>query len=197
MVIEEAFLSADHGLLKRYEWEWGRAVPVLQEWGEDQRRSRYLSEIRQVVTTYVRKALTAGLLDDHLDHLWRGALWVAGVVPHTADAGRGGDRGLDDPADDLEHDTENERRLAGPLGSSDVLGQVAMGNLGRFQSVQRYRSEPKRHYWEEGSLALSRPWIRPLFRLAPLLRLRKFVEAPVNTAKWLRLELANRPSAGK
>ncbi|MGH8915026.1 MAG: hypothetical protein ACRDZM_10995, partial [Acidimicrobiia bacterium] len=76
MVLEEAFLSADHGPLTGYGWNEGRSVPVLQEWEDNPRRRRFLADLRRVVAIYAKEALKAGILQDDLGQLRRGVLRV-------------------------------------------------------------------------------------------------------------------------
>lgn len=183
MVLEEAFLSADHGPVASYRWNEGRSMPVLQDWDDNPRRRRLLADLRRVVSIYAKEALDAGILEADLGQLRRGVLRVSHELLTRPTQEEAQTLGWITAVDDIMHDPKRQRQLAVPLGVRDVLDQFAFRNLSRLKRVRRYRDRPRRYFWLEGSLALSRPWIRLFFQLASRLRLKQMLLAPVRVVK--------------
>lgn len=186
MVIEEAFLSADHGSVVGYQWEEGRAAPVLGGWVGDPRRKAHLAKLRDVMSAFVREATAVGILDNDIEPLRDGALAATSAFLRTPTQAEATAVAWIAAIDDLSHEPTRARRLAVPLGAGDVVRRFAMRNLGRLNRVQRFRSEPPRYFWEEGSVALSPPWLRPLLRAASVVRLKTILYVPLQMMQRLR-----------
>lgn len=191
MVLEEAFLSANHGSVAGYAWKNGSAVPVLQDMAEDPIRSRFTSELRDIATTYAREAAAAGILQDHFHHLRRGALRVTREFLTSPSREEAASLAWMTANDDPGTDGPQRRTLVVPMSKRDVLRRLAVRNLSRFEPVRRLRDHPNRYFWLEGSLAISRWWIRGGYRLASHLRFKHAIV--VATELISRLRFSARP----
>lgn len=197
-VVEEAFLSADHGSVTAYAWDDGRPVPVFGKWIKEVPRTRYLARIREVVSIYAREALNSRILEDHWHLVWDGALRNANELLSHPTRAEARTVASFTAVSGSSHEETSSRPLASPLGVADALGQFLARNLGRLPVVQRYRRRPRRWFWEEGSLALSSPLIRFLYRFTSRLRLRAIVGPLGRIARSIHSKRADcRNLAGK
>lgn len=177
VLIEEAFLPASHGSVLGYRAENGVVTPVLRDDNFHPDWPAYRLSLEQVVLSYASEAAAAGILDEgeHLEELKRSAL-------------RAAHRFLTDPtpdeaetlawmtaSDDPFHHPEQHRPLVEAYGIRHTFGRLVERGLSKWDRLPG-RLEMARPHWNEGSMALSKPWISKLYRSvstsAPWLRRR-------------------------
>lgn len=177
MVIEEAFLSAEHGTVIGYEWDGEEARPTLAPYAEDPRRIQYLRNLRRLLSAYVHEASKAGIYRDNLEGLRAGAIASCHDFLSNPKASLVESLAWMEAVETVSHEESRIRRLAVPLESRDIAAFVVEKTLPNIQSVQK-RARVRRYFWPEGSLALSQPWVRWLWNTAEALQWRELLQLP-------------------